>query len=168
MIAVVTVVAGCGSPTSSSADSEPRSTTSPGESPPPVMYAGSLNASSLSGADIRWDVPIGDPDIDWHAAFAACSTGVALCDRTRPAVVTLASATSPRSGTANPDGTIDPLLDHTLVYVITQSGVPGAATGPARSGSAARQPELASCTLENYVDARTGAVLFSADSSEQP
>ncbi len=51
-------------------------------------------------------------------------------DRGHRPTVTLARATSPQAGTARPDGSIDPLMDATLVYVLHWTGMMCLPVGP--------------------------------------
>lgn len=156
---------------------------------PTAEYRGPITQPAyLQQAGIEMTVPTGSPAVTWKQAYQACQTGDAVCDVTATPIITLAAVTARDAGEAGVGGTIVPLMDKTLAYVITQMGVtcapvgppPGASGGTSPVGppppgsstesSADRMPETAgqrsspgsmSCTVINFVDAATGKVLYS-------
>jgi hypothetical protein len=104
------------------------------------------------------------PLISWQNALARCDTGEAICDPHSTGTVTLAQATTSRTGYPNADGSVRPLVNGSLVYVIRFNGVTCVPTGPNSGSTASRTPGAKVCTVINLIDARTGAVLFIADS----
>jgi hypothetical protein len=76
----------------------------------------------------------------------------------RKATITLANATTTGTGTLGPDGTLVPLAQDRLVYVITYVGVPCFPVGPPQAHLPAT-PGV--CTEVTLVDAQTGAELYS-------
>lgn len=85
-------------------------------------------------------------------------------DRGHRPTVTLARATSPQAGTARPDGSIDPLMDATLVYVLHWTGMMCLPVGPLHyPPTATGTPATpAPCDALSFVDANTGAELYGA------
>jgi hypothetical protein len=82
-----------------------------------------------------------------------------MCVSGSPVTVSLASATDPQAGQERTDGSIAPIMDDTLVYVMTQSGIPCSSVGPA-----ARTTETLatySCTFLSFIDAQTDVLLYS-------
>lgn len=85
-----------------------------------AAYVGLIpRAVSYGETGIRLAVPPTDasPSVPWQAAVSTCSTCVAGA----PLSVSLALATELQAGQANPDGSITPVMDKTLVYVMSQS-----------------------------------------------
>lgn len=71
------------------------------------------------------------PRRPWTVTLAVCGhNGDGCGDRGHRPTVTLARATSPQAGTARPDGSIDPLMDATLVYVLHWTGMMCLPVGP--------------------------------------
>jgi hypothetical protein len=138
-------------------------TTSPTGSTPPqfeARYAGPITAPR--SADVSLAVPTAaddHPKISWSQALSTC--GDAQCDPLPDVgTIELALATSPNTGTMRADGSIAPLMHDTLVYVMSWSGAICAESGPAPSGGSG-PVRTETCTLLNFVDATTGAVLYS-------
>jgi hypothetical protein len=91
------------------------------------------------------------PGISWQKAAANCFTSAGICARGEGQVrISLAVGYYPNSGETEPDGSIDPTMNHVLVYVLAQNMGPCASAGP---GPGARYP---SCTALTFTDAHTG------------
>ena len=122
-------------------------------------YLGSVTSERIFNGDEI--LPPGDahPRLTWEQAYSACQryTSGATCDPGGP-LISLARVTTTGSGHARPDGTIAPLLNATLVYVldwpdetcVPTGGVPGAS----------RTPVSEPCEMLSYIDAITGNGLF--------
>ncbi len=126
-----------------------------------VRYVGPITrAVSYPEAGISLQKPpsSSQPSVSWETAFQSCSTGKARCDAGSSVTISLALATETQAGQANPDGSINPVMDHALVYVISQSGVSCTPVGPARGTTTTFVTY--SCTMLNFIDARTDKVLF--------
>ena len=72
--------------------------------------------------------------------------------------MTLALVTTTAAGTAGPNGSIHPLINHALTYVMTWTGVPCADSGgpPRPSGAPPATVEHRLCQLVDFVSAHTG------------
>ncbi len=136
---------------------------------PPGDYRGPITEHvSLKQVDIEMDVPTGKPAVSWEQAYQNCQTGDGICDSSHPPVITLASVTAKNAGQMGEGDTIIPVMDKTLAYVVTQTGLKCLPVGPARpSGAVPSAPVAESCTLVNFIDAKTGTVLYSASWSDQ-
>ena len=130
-------------------------------------YLGPLaSPTTYAGPGIRL-VPPGPavPRRPWTATLAVCGhNGDGCGDRGHRPTVTLARATSPQAGTARPDGSIDPLMDATLVYVLHWTGMMCLPVGPLHyPPTATGTPATpAPCDALSFVDANTGAELYGA------
>lgn len=154
-IAALAILTGCA-----------RSTSAVGASPlPNATYSGPILAPATVAADVSLQVPAVRPKISWQQAYDACKSGEGTCDQQAAAVISLASATSPNTGEiSSTDSSIKPLMHGTLVYVITQVGVPCAPSGvPAGPGTKPTTAPVYTCTFVNFVDAATGKVLYSTN-----
>ncbi len=118
----------------STGTTSPDQTTTTSELPTPG-YAGAITAPiSYGDTGISLAVPpsSSQPSVSWEAAFQNCSTHQAICSPSSPITISLASATEKQAGQQNADGSLVPIMDNTLVYVISQSAVPCRPVGPAR------------------------------------
>jgi hypothetical protein len=139
---------------------------SPGTTTPRAAYLGPIPSDvTYDNAGVTLKVPPANsrPTASWADAYTTnCATGDAICDPTQSPTIYLATATTPSAGDTQPDGSIKPLLQDTLVYVIQWTDVPCTPVGPAApEGAAASTPTTYSCTILNLVDAETGKVLYS-------
>ena len=156
---MVVLAVGCGS----LSDQTPGSSGVPAAtptSPGTAAYAGRIpNAVSYGGdTGIRLAVPPNglSPAVSWEEAVSNCST----CAAGAPMSVSLALATELQAGRANPDGSIMPVMDKTLVYVVSQS-LECRAAGPA--GATPAVSGTYACVRLSFVDARTGKALYAVD-----
>lgn len=157
-VALVLTV-GCGS----RADQTSGSSIAPAATPTSAgaaAYVGHIPHAVSYGGDtgIRLVVPStsASPAVSWQAAVSKCSTCVAGA----PMSVSLALATELQAGQANPDGSITPVMDKTLVYVVSQS-LQCRAAGPA--GATPAVSESYACVRLSFVDARSGKALYAVD-----
>ena len=174
-VAVAMIIAALVIPTacarsSSAVATSPGSTSSPGPTvtplPPNATYTGPiLDPATVAAADVILDLPAARPKTSWQQAYDTCKSGDAVCDPKAAAVISLASATSPNTGQmSSTNSSIVPLMKRTLVYVITQVGVPCAPSGPPPGpGTKASTAPVYSCTFVNFVDAANGKVLYSTN-----
>lgn len=150
---------GCGSPADQTSESSGALAATP-TSPRAVVYVGHIPRAVSYGGDtgIRLAVPStsASPDISWQAAVSKCST----CVTGAPMSVSLALATELQAGQANPDGSITPVLDKTLVYVVSPS-LQCRAAGPA--GATPAVSRTYACVRLSFVDARSGKALYAVD-----
>lgn len=142
------------------------STSAVGASPlPNATYSGPIVAPATVAAGVILQVPAVQPQISWQQAYDACKSGDGTCDQQAAAVISLALATSPNAGEiSSTDSSIKPLMHGTLVYVITQVGVPCAPTWmPAGPSTKPITVPVYTCTFVNFVDAATSKVLYSTN-----
>jgi len=119
---------------STSTTSPDETTTTTSELPTP-SYAGAITAPISygdTGISLTRPSSSSQPSVSWEAAFQNCSSHEAICDPSSPITISLASATEKQAGQQNADGSLVPIMDNTLVYVISQSAVPCRPVGPAR------------------------------------
>jgi hypothetical protein len=133
---------------------------------PPAQFAGNITAPTTNHDTGFTLDPPGDssPTVSWQSAYATCLTGNSICDPSLAPTISLAKVTDPNSGTANAGGSISPILDHSLVYVITYTGVPCKPAGGI-PGSDPSAPDSYSCTVENFVSAADGSVIYSVQAA---
>jgi hypothetical protein len=144
-----------GMPTTSGA-----STTTSGDTASSRYVGPITNPVTYPGAGISLEAPTNpsQASVSWEAALRNCSSR-GMCVSGSPVTVSLASATDPEAGQARPDGSIAPIMENTLVFVMTQSGIPCSPVGsPAR---ATTTPATYACTFLSFVDARTDQLLYS-------
>lgn len=164
MVAVaISVLAACGHETPTSSDAQRRSAVGSG-------VTGLLDIWSYNGAietaviykdtsvDLAIPLVTQVPVLPWAVAVDKCASGDAICDTTVRGSVALAVASSSSVGTLNDDKSVTPLMAKRLVYVLRQEGVECLPVGPA----GAPAPSVSVCDLTNFIDANTGAVLYSA------
>ncbi len=109
----------------------------------------------------RSDTPMASPE----TAYETCLSGESLCGSKTGPTISLAVVTTPSAGTAGPSGTVVPLIDNELVYVMTWTDYQCVPAGPVRpSGSGSEKPQT--CTVLNFISAATGKTLYSADGTE--
>jgi hypothetical protein len=101
--------------------------------------------------------------VSWSDAYTVnCGSGEAVCDLSKGPTIVFAEATVTGAGQAQPDGSLEPLVNDALVYVLRWTNVACSPVGPAPSpGSTAAPRPAAACTLINLIDAGTGKVLYS-------
>lgn len=132
-------------------------------------YLGPIStSSSLDGGDIQLDVPPVD-DVaaaSPQKAFASCGNGAAVCTTLSTATMRLALVTTTAAGTAGPNGSINPLINNALTYVIEWNGVPCQDAGGPPQPSGSPQPTVTakSCHLVDFVSAATGTYLYAFES----
>lgn len=169
-LVLILALAGCASGVvTAGAGPTPGSSTSPNVSLPTPSYLGAATTPSVDSAGIHRDPPgVGQkPKVTWQYASRACQRDGGGCwSRATTATVMLAVVTDPYSGTARPDGTIKPLMDHALTYVVTLSGFEcsphgGAPRAPGAPGATpAPIPIYKNCSDVTFVSAATGKVMY--------
>lgn len=112
-------------------------------------------------------ITLGVPEVGAVAAITpnaayvdSCSTD-GVCDKGSSPTIQLAVATDPNAGQDSVGGSLTPVMDHTLAYVLTWTNVPCAPAG-ARVGAT---PTPTTCTLVDFVDANTGKTLYGLQQS---
>lgn len=167
VLVLVATLAGCGS-INQSTESVPGSggtvastlpsTSSVGEDFPGTYYLGPITHSvDYADQNVNLDPPppSATPQYSWQTAVGNCLTGAAVCTEGFPVVVSLAVGNALMAGQINPDGSITPAMNHSLVLVLTQSGIPCSSQGPAGDPGIATK-----CTFLSFVDAMTGDGLY--------
>jgi predicted small secreted protein len=166
-----TVAAGCGTSSSAARDISDLADAHPSLAPVVTSTTATTTVSgitaeykgpitqddSYASTGISLSVPPTDakPTLSWQRAVGLCFSGAGICNRTAGTIrVSLAVGYNPQSGAALPDGSIEPIMNHTLVYVLAQPLGPCAPTGP--GGARARASTFPSCTGLSFVDAHTG------------
>jgi hypothetical protein len=94
------------------------------------------------------------PGLTWEQAVAACEHQ--SCNPVN-AEVTLGRVTTRNSGAAQPNGSIEPLLGHQLVYILDWPGEVCVAAGSVPPTS---NTSKGNCQRFSFLDADTGQVLF--------
>jgi hypothetical protein len=124
-----------------------------------VRFVGALVAPREYGGVALTAPPANETAaVSWRTAYATCDS---MCSGVPPTTISLALATSPAAGHINPDGSISPLMKHTLVYVIVATGVPCRPVGPISIQRAkSSRSDLTMCTNVSFVDAQTAQVLY--------
>lgn len=110
-----------------------------------------------TGFSLTVPPPDAKPTISWQQAVTACFSGAGICDKAAGAgniTVALAIGYNPQPGDMLADGSINPVMNHNLVYVLAQPLGPCVPTG--RAGSTSAPPTSASCMALSFVDAHTG------------
>ena len=165
------LVAGCASNSAPSAEGlrsgSSTSITSPSSTGNSFRYVGAITAAArLDGGDIRLDVPPSNAvaAVSPQTAFAVCGKGRSgVCTTSSVATMKLALVTATAAGTAGPDGSIIPLIDDALTYVIEWTGLQCPAPAgpmPATTLTARR------CHLVDFVSAKTGKYLYAFEGSD--
>ena len=92
----------------------------------------------------------------------SCAKAAPGCTPLKGPTITLALVTSPQTpAPQNSDGSLTPLMNRSLTYVLTWDGCRARSVRPA--GASNRRPTSAStCTTVNYVDANTGQTRVTA------
>jgi hypothetical protein len=134
-------------------------------SPPSAIYEGAI-AQNVTYADSGLTLRVPPPSASARAPLAQayvanCESGDAICVVGERPTIFLAVATLTTAGEEQKDGTIRPVMEDTLVYVIQYTKVPCVGSGPPRRTKSAPSPTTSVCTILNFVDAASGAVLHS-------
>jgi hypothetical protein len=90
-----------------------------------------------------------------EAYVDSCSTD-GDCDKGSAPTIQLAVVTDPNSGQLSAGGSLTPVMDHTLAYVLTWTNLPCAPAGAVVGAT----PTLTTCTQVDFVDANTGKTLL--------
>lgn len=137
---------------------------------PAATYVGELTTPrTYREAGISLDVPaVSGTLVPWSKAYESCLSGDAICSPDSGPSIALASAKVSNSGTQRTDGSITPLVDGRLVYVLTWTDKQCVPKGgpPLIANAASASPQTFKCTLLDLVDAHTGAVLFSVEGNQ--
>jgi hypothetical protein len=175
------VAAGCGPSSSAARNVSHLSDAHPSVAPPrmpapPVAPAvtSTTATTTVSGITAEYNGPItqddsdastgisltvpptdAEPTLSWQRAVALCFSGAGICNRAAGTIrVSLAVGYDPQSGDLLPDGSIEPVMNHNLLYVLAQSVGPCAHPGP--PGASTRPSTYPSCMSLSFVDAHTG------------
>ena len=125
-----------------------------------VRYWGPITApySTDDGLDLAVPASGDTPRVPWQQAVPCIFTGARSCTgQTVPEDVYLAVATDTASGQMGPGSSIVPVMDHTLVYVVSARSECPLSAGPT-------PVPRSSCLHLDLVNADTGKGLFAADS----
>ena len=164
---VIVLIAGCGSPAGQTIGSTRAPADTPASTATPAAsgassYVGPIpRAVSYGDTGITLAVPPNDasPAVSWQSALRTCSTCVAGA----PVSVSLALATELLAGQANADGSITPVMDKTLVYVLSQSGLTCRPAGPAGTPSSSSTGGSSACVFLSFVEAQSGTDVYAVD-----
>ena len=139
-----------------------------------LRYWGPITGTYADGGGLQLSAPGSGvtPRVTWQEAAQPCnrSTGTNNCAaQTIPEDVFLAVGTETNSGQTGPGGSIIPVMDNTLVYVIAETfsctSPSGGPNGPGPT-SLTTTPRVYSCVSLDFVDADTGRGLFGMDSPQ--
>jgi hypothetical protein len=164
------ITIGPGPSTTSTATSGPLSPTVTTVKNTVIRYWGPITAADSDDQDLQLAVPPVDakPTIPWQQAAEPCNVTTGTNNCARPTIaedVFLASGTEFNSGDEASGGSIVPVMDHTLVYVIAEnlgaclSAVPAGPASPPTTATDA----VHDCIYLDFVDANTGRSLFAMD-----
>lgn len=139
-------------------------------SPPPSgiepVYLGPVSSiQRLDGGDVIVSPPDASEtaNASWRTAFQMCSDGTGVCTDSSIPSIALGDVTTEAAGSAGPNGTIIPLINNSLTYVVRWDKVPcPPSAGPAdesSSSSPSDQPAKL-CTLIDLVDANSGQYVY--------
>lgn len=103
------------------------------------------------------------PSASYNDAFSDCTTGANICAPGYPISISLAVATDDQAGQEGASGSIIPVMNATLVYVVSQTGIPCIPVGPGGGGSSTTIPTY-HCTVLEFVDANSGKALYAVSS----
>jgi hypothetical protein len=114
-------------------------------------------------AGITFDLPAAGAvaTITPNQAYVDSCTRDGACDKGSAPTIQLAAVTDPDAGQASVGGSITPVMDHTLVYVLTWTNLPCLPAGAPVGAT----PTPTTCTLVDFVDANTGKTLYGLDQS---
>lgn len=174
-MSAVVVVAACTS-NSATAGRSLRTRSSPpttGPSTPvgPFKYFGPVSASStLDGGDVHLAVPPAGatPAVSPSKAFAASAQGGGGASAmSATATMRLALVTTTAAGTARSDGSINPLINDALTYIIVWTGrqCPSPA-GPVPATPQSTTTVARQCHLVEFVSATTGKHIYAFECSD--
>jgi hypothetical protein len=126
-----------------------------------VSYLGPIPHSEYDpNTGVSLSVPLGAEQhgIPWQTAAANCFTREGICNRWEGAVrISLAVGYYPNSGQMKADGSIDPAMNHVLVYVLAQKMGPCSPVGGRPSAATTAEPKTyPSCTALSFIDAHDG------------
>jgi hypothetical protein len=159
-------LAGCAaSAVTAGSGQTPVSSTSSKVSVPTPSYLGAVKQPSMDRAGILLDPPTAGQKagVTWQYAFRFCQRDGGCPSGAKSATVTLALVTDHNSGTALPDGSIKPFINHTLTYVVTFSGyqcLPHGGGVQASKVTPVPAPTYKNCSDINYVSAQTGDDMY--------
>ena len=138
-----------------------------------LRYWGPITGPYRDGGGLQLATPGSGvtPRVTWQEAALPCnrSTGINNCAaQTIPEDVFLAVGTETNSGQTGPGGSIIPVMDSTLVYVIAETfSCPSPPGGPSGTPtSPTTTPRFYSCVSLDFVDADTGRGLLGMDSPQ--
>ena len=164
----LTVVAGCAPGQSTSGNAASQAASAPAMSAPsgflpPTATSRLRTPEHLAVADVDLSVPSATqvPTLSFDEAYAECGTAEVSCVRDIAPTMILALVTTPNSGSDNADGSIRPLLNRALAYVLMWTNVPCVAVGSVVGAT----PTPQKCTMTEFIDAATGKFLYGADGS---
>jgi hypothetical protein len=135
--------------------------------PPPPGFPPATSFSTLtvpeimSEEGITFDVPKAGTRaaVKPNEAYVdSCSTDGG-CDTGSAPTIQLAVVTDPNSGQVSVGGSLTPVMDHTLAYVLTWTNLPCVPAG----APVGVTPTQTTCTLVDFVDANTGKTLYGLD-----
>ena len=149
------------SPSSVSPPSASASVAAPSGFPPPTHVGVLATPSHDPVAEVDLAVPLATdvPRISFTQAYAVGAPGPGGTPTKGP-TITLALVTSPQTGHQNADGSLTPLMNRSLTYVLTWDDVQcPLSAGPA--GASHDTTPRYGCTAGNFVDANTGQSVYS-------
>jgi hypothetical protein len=97
--------------------------------------------------------------IQANDALAVCTSKAASCP-SGTATAELVIATDDSSGTADAAGKITLVMNHRLVWALSWSDVQCAHSGPAPLPGGSVGPRFSACDVTAFVDANTGAFIY--------
>ena len=123
-----------------------------------TSYVGPIpqnDSDPQTGISLTVPPPGAKPKVPWQRAVALCFAGAGICNRAAGTIrVSLAMGYNPQSGDMKPDGSINLIMDHNLVYILAQALGPCAPAGPA--GLSKPLDTYPSCMALSFLDAHTG------------
>jgi hypothetical protein len=112
----------------------------------------------MSAAGITLGVPAAGAvaTITPNGAYVDSCSSDGVCDKGSAPTIQLAVVTDPNGGQVSVGGSMAPVMDYTLAYMLTWTNVPCAPAGAPVGAT----PTPTTCTLVDFVDANTGKTLY--------
>ena len=132
-----------------------------------ARYLGPLTSPvTYAGGDFKLVSPgRAVPRKPWTASLLVCRHSHPRCvEQGHAPTITLARATSPHAGASRRDGSIKPLMNAALVYVLHWTGLRCMPVGPVPAPDTTPTQRIPSpCDALRFVDANTGTELYGED-----
>ena len=140
-------------------------TTGSPTAPAAPVYAGPIATAEKIDNDAIVLMPPTNPKsavISPLSAYLVCSNGTGVCGNNSAASISLATVTTLKAGEPGENGTIIPLINNALVYVLRWKGEPCSPAG-VTPGAPSAPPRTYACGIVDFVDAVSGRSLYALE-----